>query len=528
MSNNQRNQSIDQDYNEMSDRDRDNITLANDNANANTTPQSQDTKSKSKESNKSSSPKSKRSLTQFLERPKCKRLLPASFENDTNVLSRTESIIGPDCNSLDMESSDNNFYRIGDDNENSETVPDQGPGQTSEDETEIYNLQNLNGQVVQIQNTSANSSNSSNNTDKIFQSRPKIFQNSIRDINTNLTSSPLSSAPSSRDSPRCSCDVSVSKSSSSLSPRNGRDFQIIDYDDDTSEDLSTDNSPVHSLMLNQANSSSAFTRVNRSRDHHHHRDQSISLSLSKQNQINFQILAKNGHGRSNSEDNSCLDMVNSGNYEIGLRQNLSKQSRLLNTQSLDVMPPEVRMRLDLSDGCAPGYSGEIVPILKSQEIGPEHNVHDHVQDPEALNTSTQPSQWTNLPTDIIYKICQKLPIQDAVNFTSSTKKFHQKYSKDKYLWKKLFYRDMQGRPEITLSTPVNNDFRETFKKISYETPRVSTHILRDCSDEVLHVAFSPDGRFLAVCAKDAVFRVYKGVHPYNLLYKNNIGGFRGF
>merc|ERR1711981_10027 len=54
------------------------------------------------------------------------------------------------------------------------------------------------------------------------------------------------------------------------------------------------------------------------------------------------------------------------------------------------------------------------------------------------------------------------------------------------------------------------------------TPKISTHVFDECQDEVLHVSFSPDGQMLAICSKDAVFRVYDAEYAYSLLFQQDM------
>ena len=54
------------------------------------------------------------------------------------------------------------------------------------------------------------------------------------------------------------------------------------------------------------------------------------------------------------------------------------------------------------------------------------------------------------------------------------------------------------------------------------TPKISTHVFDECKDEVLHVSFSPNGQMLAICSKDAVFRIYDADYPYSNLFSKDM------
>ena len=231
-----------------------------------------------------------------------------------------------------------------------------------------------------------------------------------------------------------------------------------------------------------------------------------------------------------------------------------------------------------STNCSSGDSSpclflnlERLPSELSSGESLNNNEHDERDNDNNNDKNKMPLvNWTTLPQDIMYKIFENLDYTDILNLITTNKKWYQNYNNSNYIWKKIFRRDIcnqkfgyldgNGVNKSNSQFKINNkpfhqkiikkssnttknktlyqnkpqnqnfstflspqyDYKNIYKKLVTETPSVSTHILKDCKDEVLHVSFSPDGKFLAVCAKDAIFRIYSGSHPYELLFKNNM------
>ena len=366
---------------------------------------------------------------------------------------------------------------------------------------------------------------------RIFNNKPKqqSANNNINQQNQHHSrSSPLIQSLSHSSSASLSSDCSCFSSKS-----NKRDFVILDYEDDTSEDVSTEPSPRKTLSRLHADSRSASSSLSVSAlntqqlTNTNTTATATCISLSQQNQLNYlnnqQLLCCSESSSLQSLHN--LDKINHANFG---------QVNRLTSQSLEVMPPENnKRRIDLSDCNQPEncHNYPIIleriqnslcsfPLERGKTVSPLT-----IENKNRVETKAEEkaSRWLELPNYIFYQICENLPISDAVTLVSSTKFWHNRHHKNNYLWRKLYYRDMKGRPGKFLNDPMETSFLESFKKVYERTPKITTNILNDCKDEVLHVSFSPDGRFLAVCAKDAIFRVYNGEPPYNLLYRNNIG-----
>ena len=127
--------------------------------------------------------------------------------------------------------------------------------------------------------------------------------------------------------------------------------------------------------------------------------------------------------------------------------------------------------------------------------------------------------WEKLPELILVKIYLKLKLSDLYQLAKTNKKFYQIFTKNKLLWKYAFYRDF-GKPKKIIENP--EDFHKSYKECIDLTPAVSMHLFDDCKDEVLHVSFSPNGQMLAICSKDAVFRVYDAEAPYGQIFQSNM------
>jgi F-box/WD-40 domain protein 5 len=57
------------------------------------------------------------------------------------------------------------------------------------------------------------------------------------------------------------------------------------------------------------------------------------------------------------------------------------------------------------------------------------------------------------------------------------------------------------------SLKVHNSWSDEYKMLSYEVPKKLVQSIEEHTDEVLHVAFSPDGQLMSSCSKDCTLKV---------------------
>ena len=85
---------------------------------------------------------------------------------------------------------------------------------------------------------------------------------------------------------------------------------------------------------------------------------------------------------------------------------------------------------------------------------------------------------------------------------------------DEYLWAALF----RSRWPSAAALPGEGAcWRGEYRRLHYRTVSVESEVLKDHRDQVLHVAFSHDGRLFSTCSKDG----YVKVHTRDLPHKRS-------
>ena len=159
-----------------------------------------------------------------------------------------------------------------------------------------------------------------------------------------------------------------------------------------------------------------------------------------------------------------------------------------------------------------------------------------LQSPLSLQLSDEQSKpWHILPDSLLFEIFSFFCAEDLSRASSVCGSWN-RVSRDPFLWRELFCRrwDLLSRikkygltPHVplmlpdssaTLSSPScaerSSSWRDEYVRLECETPCVESEVHADVQkDEVLHVSFSPNGRYFATSSKDAtvkVGRIYPG------------------
>ena len=112
------------------------------------------------------------------------------------------------------------------------------------------------------------------------------------------------------------------------------------------------------------------------------------------------------------------------------------------------------------------------------------------------------SIWTELPDNLLLGIFCFLSPKELLIAGEVCRNWH-RLSKDEMLWKFLL--------ELTLNTDRSNKIKlpysssswfAEFQRIHFKTPFVESQVLKEHTDEVIHVSFSHDGQLLASSSKD--------------------------
>ncbi|GAB1600846.1 F-box/WD WD repeat-containing 5 [Argonauta hians] len=128
--------------------------------------------------------------------------------------------------------------------------------------------------------------------------------------------------------------------------------------------------------------------------------------------------------------------------------------------------------------------------------------------------------WNLLPEHLLLHIFCYLSAQSVLNCSLMCTKWL-RIAYDELLWKKLFYTEWNISRDVTIS-PGKKSWMEEYKRLSYHTPSIESEVLKQHSDQVLHVSFSHDGSMFSTCSKDGYVKVWYSSNPVTLRYKYNM------
>lgn len=134
--------------------------------------------------------------------------------------------------------------------------------------------------------------------------------------------------------------------------------------------------------------------------------------------------------------------------------------------------------------------------------------------PENLSINSSEIPTTTLPTVTTLPTSTSNTLENISNPSNTT-------------ISSISFNSIHDNPEFVQPTPFLQpesevNFKKAYHSVLDMTPKVSTHVFDECQDEVLHVNFSPDGQMIAICSKDAVFRVYDAEYPYSLFFSQDM------
>ncbi|XP_071948006.1 F-box/WD repeat-containing protein 5-like [Antedon mediterranea] len=128
--------------------------------------------------------------------------------------------------------------------------------------------------------------------------------------------------------------------------------------------------------------------------------------------------------------------------------------------------------------------------------------------------------WLCLPDSLILHIFSFLSSKELQRCALTCKSWL-RISHDELLWKQLLYREWKIDTSIKL--PKNQQsYRREFKRLAYHTPKVQCQVLREHTDQVLHVSFSHNGKMFSSCSKDGTIKVWKTGPPASIRYSQSM------
>jgi WD40 repeat protein len=113
--------------------------------------------------------------------------------------------------------------------------------------------------------------------------------------------------------------------------------------------------------------------------------------------------------------------------------------------------------------------------------------------------------WNTVPEPVILYIFQHLPLEDVVTCSLVCKAWHSATCQN-ILWKRLLIRDFK----LASDTPIKDGrsgWKSEYVRLIDQVPCKLVQTLTKHTDEVLHVAFSHDGKEFVSCSK-VVFPVF--------------------
>ncbi|XP_069119388.1 F-box/WD repeat-containing protein 5-like [Argopecten irradians] len=140
--------------------------------------------------------------------------------------------------------------------------------------------------------------------------------------------------------------------------------------------------------------------------------------------------------------------------------------------------------------------------------------------PSHSDYSSELSDWQCLPDNILLHIFSYLPASSVLK-ASVTCRCWLRVSYDEYLWRSLFYRHWKIDRSVYIA-PGRTSWLQEYKRLYYHTPVIESEVIRQHSDQVLHVSFSHNGKMFATCSKDGFIRVWNALYPVTMKYKEDM------
>ncbi|KAK3728245.1 hypothetical protein QZH41_019621, partial [Actinostola sp. cb2023] len=115
------------------------------------------------------------------------------------------------------------------------------------------------------------------------------------------------------------------------------------------------------------------------------------------------------------------------------------------------------------------------------------------------------NRWQDLPDSLFLHVFAFLAPKEVLLASRVCKKWYRN-AKDELLWKGLFVEYFTGTSSWNkcsqLVPPLTSSWLLEFQRLYSQTPAIESQVLEEHQDEVLHVAFSHNGRLFASSSKD--------------------------
>lgn len=135
------------------------------------------------------------------------------------------------------------------------------------------------------------------------------------------------------------------------------------------------------------------------------------------------------------------------------------------------------------------------------------------------------SHWQLLPDCILLHIFSFLNWSDLINVGLLCRSWY-RVSCDEFLWRSLFQLEWRLPKNVKLTLPSSkSSWRKEFQRLKDCVPVEEVEVLREHTNQVLHVSFAHDGKSFASCSKDGFVKVWNAGYPVTLLYSRDMKEF---
>ncbi|XP_012262746.1 F-box/WD repeat-containing protein 5 [Athalia rosae] len=131
--------------------------------------------------------------------------------------------------------------------------------------------------------------------------------------------------------------------------------------------------------------------------------------------------------------------------------------------------------------------------------------------------------WRYMPDSVLLSIFQYLTPKELLTVGEVCKSWH-RVCRDEFLWKDLFYQTYKIDPSVSIM-PGKTSWLNEFKRLAYHIPLLETEVLKEHSNQVLHVSFSHNGQMFTTCSKDGYILVWDSGYPASIKYHRDMKTF---
>ncbi|XP_077986994.1 F-box/WD repeat-containing protein 5-like [Glandiceps talaboti] len=128
--------------------------------------------------------------------------------------------------------------------------------------------------------------------------------------------------------------------------------------------------------------------------------------------------------------------------------------------------------------------------------------------------------WLCLPDSLLLHILSYLPSQQLLSSCQVCKHWS-KVIRDESLWKQLFYKELKIDRSLPLRSTCRSYYKE-YQRLKDNIPSQQCQILKEHTDQVLHVSFAHNGSMFATSSKDGTVKVWSAKHPCKVKYNRNM------